>query len=235
MLCYHKIGQPPRGTRLRSLYVTPALFRKQMLELKEAGLHTVTLDAVAAGVAGSGAVVISFDDGYRSVMEHALPVLDETGFNAVQFLVEGEVGGRNEWDVREGEVEAPLMDESEVREWLKAGHAIGAHTVTHPRLKHLSMDEAREEIFRSKESLEDRFGVPVRHFCYPYGSFNRETVQLVREAGFATACTLRPGLIIRDTPRHELCRLSVHAPPRNFRYFLRGLVGMPHLRLGFQA
>ncbi len=61
------------------------------------------------------------------------------------------------------------MDERQIRDWLAAGHEIGAHTLTHPALAELPPERARAEIFDSRKLLEDRFGVPVRHFCYPYG------------------------------------------------------------------
>ena len=63
--------------------------------------------------------------------------------------------------------------------------------MTHPRLTALPPECARAEIFDSKRALEDRFGIPIRHFCYPYGDYNRAVRDLVEEAGYATACTVQ--------------------------------------------
>ena len=99
------------------------------------------------------------------------------------------------------------MDEAQVRQWLGGGHEIGSHSITHRNLRHLSPAEAREEIFGSKKSLEDRFGLPVQHFCYPYGSWNQAVRDLVCEAGYRTACTVRFGVNGPSNSPYELRRI----------------------------
>jgi peptidoglycan/xylan/chitin deacetylase (PgdA/CDA1 family) len=69
---------------------------------------------------------------------------------------------------------------------------VGAHTVNHPVLAALSVEEQRYEILESKRFLEVVLGHPVIHFAYPYGSlvdYTPQTVALVREAGFEDACS----------------------------------------------
>src|SRR6516162_7713470 len=102
-------------------------------------------------------VVLSFDDGFRDVFDHALPVLQHNRFCGITFLVSDLLGKSNEWQLRMGDVKEPLMDAVQVREWLAAGQGIGSHTKTHPHLTQLSLADAREEITASKKSLEDRF------------------------------------------------------------------------------
>lgn len=70
---------------------------------------------------------------------------------------------------------------------LAAEFEIGAHTMTHPHLSQLDRDAARDEIVRSKETLEAILGQTVRSFCYPYGDHNEETKRIVRAAGFDRA------------------------------------------------
>jgi glycosyltransferase involved in cell wall biosynthesis len=70
---------------------------------------------------------------------------------------------------------------------LAAEFEIGAHTMTHPFLSRLDTDAARQDIVRSKETLEAIVGQPVRSFCYPYGDHNEETKRIVCEAGFDRA------------------------------------------------
>jgi len=86
---------------------------------------------------------------------------------------------------------------------------IGAHTVTHPMLAALPADSQREEIYRSKVSLEGILGYPVTSFSYPYGSRDDETVSLVREAGFACACSTRPGAVGHEADPLQLPRFQV--------------------------
>lgn len=74
---------------------------------------------------------------------------------------------------------------------LAEGFEIGAHTLTHPRLTQLDKSAASKEITDSKAYLEDVTGHEVNSFCYPYGLFNSEHVEIVRQAGFRYARTVQ--------------------------------------------
>jgi len=213
---YHKVGPRPAGTQKKALYVSPALFSRQIGELRKAGFNSATMDeACVTENREAPRIVITFDDGFANVLDHALKPLAENNFHAIQFLVPGLLGGRNEWDLPAGEVPEKIMDASQVREWMAAGHEIGAHTMTHPDLATLSLEDAREEISASKKSLEDTFGVPVEHFCYPYGSWNGQIRDLVAGAGFRTACTTKPDVNTSATNPFEISRwMARHASPR---------------------
>jgi peptidoglycan/xylan/chitin deacetylase (PgdA/CDA1 family) len=162
-------------------------------------------------------VWLTFDDGFADVFEHAFPILQELGCRGILFLVSSLLGQTNKWQQRAGDVIEPLMDAAQVRDWLAAGQQIGAHTQTHPRLTQLCPAAAREEILASKQSLEDRFGLAVAHFCYPYGDWNEPVRDLVMEAGYQSACTTRSGINGQDTPRFELMRLTARYPTRSLR------------------
>jgi peptidoglycan/xylan/chitin deacetylase (PgdA/CDA1 family) len=71
---------------------------------------------------------------------------------------------------------------------------IGAHTLTHPSLKHLGENEAGDEIEQSKRILEEKLGVEIQHFAYPFGGADncgQREFRLVKELGFKTAVTTR--------------------------------------------
>jgi peptidoglycan/xylan/chitin deacetylase (PgdA/CDA1 family) len=223
---YHKIDRRPWGAKWRSLYLSPARFARQMHELAEAGYTTARLsDPRPASGNAARKFVITFDDGYANVAHHAAPVLRQHGFSAIQFIVANRIGGVNTWDVAEGEVEAPLMDQLQIREWLAAGHEIGSHTLTHPRLTRTSDHHLREEIQASKYRLEDRFGVPVRHFCYPYGDYDERVLAMVYRAGYETASThLQSGVNLAATPPLEIRRIEARYPKRNARLILSRLL-----------
>ncbi|MBL8590485.1 MAG: polysaccharide deacetylase family protein [Methylobacteriaceae bacterium] len=92
--------------------------------------------------------------------------------------------------------------------------AIGAHTMTHPRLATLSVEAARREMAESADALAGRLGRPVRHFAYPVGdptSAGEREFALARDIGFATAVTTRPGMLFPDHARRmsALPRVSV--------------------------
>ena len=213
ILMYHKIGAPLAGSRLHDLYVSPRDFQRHLDEFAAGGGRTLAYgDAAAAIEAGETGYCLSFDDAFANVFDHALPILQARGLRAMLFVVAGLIGKTDEWDRAIGEPPQPLMDAAQIRAWLAAGHEIGAHTMNHPHLAEIPPAQARTEIFDSKARLEDEFGVPVRHFCYPYGNYDTRVRDLVAEAGYETACAAatnadtfgpnRPG-----TPRLELRRV----------------------------
>lgn len=220
ILTWHKLGPRPSGVRLKGLYVSAALFRRQLAELRQAGFETV---APGQPLAREGnprrEIVFTFDDGYVNVLRHGLAALAEHRFHAIQFLVTDRLGQTNDWDVAAGEKPEPLMDVVQVRDWLAAGHEIGAHTLTHPLLTHLPREQAREEIGACKRKLEDMFGRAVEHFCYPYGDWSPAVRDCVAEAGFRTACTTEGGINTPATPPFALKRFTARYPTRRLRAF----------------
>ena len=194
-----------------------------MRELMASQFTSVLLDAGELASERANRIILSFDDGYRNAFELAGPVLAEHGFKAIQYIVSGRIGGTNDWDAAKGIAPEPLMDETEIREWLAAGHQIGAHTVTHASLTSVPISAAREEITASKKALEDRFGIPIHHFCYPYGNLKPAIVAIVEEAGFQTACSTRFGVNAPKTPPLEMRRIIARYRTRSVRSVLRWL------------
>jgi peptidoglycan/xylan/chitin deacetylase (PgdA/CDA1 family) len=217
ILMYHKVGRRPFGARLKGLYVSPRLFERQLTELLEKGYQLVSIDAAGKNFGKPRQVVITFDDGFENVFENALPLLKAHSTPAIQFIVADLIGKRNEWDLREGEVEETLMSESQIREWISTGMQIGSHSLTHPRLSRLSVRDAREEISGSKKKLEDLFQLPIGHFCYPYGDCTPAVRDLVLEAGYATGCTTQPAINQERTDRFLLQRIMARYPSRGWK------------------
>lgn len=226
ILTYHKLGPRPRGVRLKGLYVSRSLFEVQLRELRSAGFATVVPRESTGSVPRSvQSVMITFDDGFENVLRHGLAPLQDAGFRAIQFLVADRIGGFNSWEQAEGESPERLMDESQVREWMAAGHMIGAHSCTHPHLTRLSPAAAREEIGASRRRLEDRFGVEILDFCYPYGDCNPAVRDCVGEAGFKTAYTTRTGLSFPSTDPLLRPRFTARYASRNWAWIRRLLLG----------
>ena len=211
ILMYHQIQRPPLRGHNRGLCVSPGLFRAQIRELASAGYSSASLDDLPLKD-DARRIVVTFDDGFLNTLENALPVLQQHRWSAIQFLVADRQ--TNAWDVPPGGKPAPLMNDDHVREWLAAGQEIGAHTLTHPHLTQIPPTQAREEIFSSKKSLEDRFQIPVRHFCYPYGDQDDEIRELVQAAGYHTACSTISGFNTNQTDPFLLRRhMARHKKP----------------------
>ncbi len=224
ILLYHKIADPPPGARVPGQYVSPGLFRKHLAYLASEGYHSVSLLALADRGRSLPArpLVITFDDGYRCLHQHALPALREHGFTATVFLVVDGIGSVNTWEIAAGDVEEPMLGLADIREMQSDGIEFGSHTLAHPHLTALSAEQAEREIGQSRLRLEDLLAAPCRSFAYPYGDWNSEVRSLVGDAGYLVACTTRRAAARPDGDLLALPRINIrryNVLPR-FRYKL---------------
>ena len=111
----------------------------------------------------------------------------------------------------------------EILEMSNNGVSFGAHTVTHPILTNVSLEEAKNEITISKKVIEENLRIPCTLFAYPSGRFSKEIVRIVREAGFTCAVTTIPRWIINNAELFLLGRLSAGPNYCSLKYNLSGL------------
>ena len=109
---------------------------------------------------------------------------------------------------------------------------IGAHTVSHRALSKLGADEAGDELARSRDTLEERLGVDVRHACYPFGDRDSAAARefaMASDLGFATATTTRKGVVVADhrDHLHALPRISLNGDFQEARHVEALLSGLP--------
>jgi peptidoglycan/xylan/chitin deacetylase (PgdA/CDA1 family) len=214
ILAYHDVSPDPHPA-FRRYSVTALEFERQMRWLAEAGYTALDLDSLREARQGgrslpSRAVVITFDDGLRTCVEHAVPVLAECGLTAVFYLVADFVGTTSRWMREDPGVDLPLFGWDEAHELLEGGHQIGAHTASHPRLTALADDSCRAELAGARERLERELGTPVAHLAYPFGAWDLRVRELAAAAGYETACSTRPGLSPADDDLLALHRVTVY-------------------------
>ncbi|HWC60709.1 MAG TPA: polysaccharide deacetylase family protein [Verrucomicrobiae bacterium] len=227
---YHKIGAPPKNCRDPFLYVKVEELDRQLTALREIGFRPAHLGGISSpGNSLAGNFVITFDDGFLNVLDLGLELLARHQIPAIQFIVSDFVGKQNEWDIAKGDSAEPLMDAAQIKQWLAAGHEIGSHSATHRNLRQLNAAEAREEICGSKKALEDKFGVEIRHFCYPFGGWTPAARDLVAQAGYQTACTVEFGVVEAKADPFTLRRiipLSRADLTRKIVHRLAGKIGL---------
>ena len=221
ILMYHSIQTVTKSTVMRSLHVSPKRFRLQMLLLKIMGYKGLSLRELRPYLEGkrTGKVVgISFDDGYQNNLINAAPILKKYNFSATCYLVSQRIGTSNTWDLDKNITQRPLMNQSEIKEWLNLGLDIGAHTQTHPLLDELTEKQSQEEIFNCKADLEQIFKVPIQDFCYPFGRFNEPLVSMIKEAGYITATSMNRGRAKPQSNKLTLPRIPIthHTLPHLF-------------------
>jgi peptidoglycan/xylan/chitin deacetylase (PgdA/CDA1 family) len=208
VLMYHQVGEHRPGSALNKLRVKEGDFRWQLDALLRRGYRGVALrELLDAPSVRERRAVLTFDDGYRGVLQRALPTLLSHGFSATVFAVADKTGGVNDWDPETpGE---PLLSADEIRALHAAGIEIGSHGATHRALTGLSGDELHREVAGSKDTLERITGAPVTSFCYPYGDFDDHVFEAVRAAGYRAACVIRGDLLPDLSDPFRIKRISV--------------------------
>ncbi len=231
VLMYHKVNDVAGN----SVTVPVSLFDEQMAQLGELGYRPVPLDAVidhfTRGVPlPDGAVLITFDDGYRDNLLNAAPILRRYGYPAVLFVPIGYLGTRrplphDEHLAARGVVN-PTLDWSELAELEDAGIRVESHGIGHRPLADLEVDEAAREITLSKLRLEEALARPVRAFAYVKGSeahYRLVHLSLLRQAGYEIAFTSVSGANGPSTDPLQVHRYNVEPyPSRTFELVLSG-------------
>jgi peptidoglycan/xylan/chitin deacetylase (PgdA/CDA1 family) len=227
ILYYHRISDDRDP-----LAVTRDDFKRQMEALAESGQRVVDLYEIddLEIAPDESAIALTFDDGYRDVLEHGLPVLREHGFPSTTFVVPGVIAGECVFDWYVPGPAPPVAGWDELRAEEAAGLTrFEPHTISHPVLTGLAREDARREILESKLAVEHELGRPARLFCYPGGFYSPREVKLVGECGLRAAVTCEFGANTAPFDHNELHRTIVERsdPLWLFRARLAGATDTP--------
>ena len=210
ILTYHSIDDSG------SVLSTPThKFRDQMQILQDRRFNIISLKNLINLIRNkqplsSKTVVITFDDGYKNFYLTAYPILKEFGFSATVFLVPGYIGKTSKWNTTlRGMTVLDLLEWSQIKEMANKGIDFGAHSMTHKALAKLSLEEARQEIIKSKLVIEEHINHDVTIFCYPYGITNSQVKEIV-QAEFQGACGTYMGFVGIDSDIYELPRIDMY-------------------------
>jgi len=210
IVTYHNIAESASPVT-----VTPRQFATDLEALAAAGFTWASLDDCAAWLAGTMALpprtaIVTFDDGYASVVPAALPLLQRLRVPAAVFVIAGRIGGDNQWPGQWPSIgRAPLLDGGALRELTAAGVTLGCHSLTHPRLTSLDDAAAATEISEAADRLEHVAQVAIRHFAYPYGLRGAREIAAARRR-YRTGVNASCGLIDRRSDPLDLPRFDAH-------------------------
>ncbi|MBN2516428.1 MAG: polysaccharide deacetylase family protein [Deltaproteobacteria bacterium] len=191
ILTYHRFSD-----KCNSPLCMPAnVFEKQMKYLKEKDYHVVTPEELLAFLEyrqglPRKSVLISMDDGYRSVYSIAYPILKKYGFTATIFIYTSFVG-----------VSGMAVTWDQLKKLKEEGFTIGSHTVFHTDLTKKKEGETeneflarvKRELFDSKKIIDKKLGQDTFIFAYPFGHYDQPTIRLAREAGYKIAMSVNRG------------------------------------------
>jgi peptidoglycan/xylan/chitin deacetylase (PgdA/CDA1 family) len=227
VLMYHSIADKDEAG-IHSYYRTctsPAVFADHMSFLKATGYTTIGLPELVARLEEPAdccrLVAITFDDGYHDFYRNALPVLHDLDFKATVFLATDFIGHGTSTSasppVRRQLHGKDCMTWNEVREARRNGISFGSHTMTHPQLRDLSMDEVAEQITFSKQLIEQELGCAVESFAYPYAfpETDKRFVARLRayltQAGYLCGVCTSIGRVNRASDRLVMKRLPINS------------------------
>lgn len=211
VLAYHAI-EDVEDAVVGPWCVGPELFERQLEALSDAGFTWIGLPDLLGFLDGAPlpprAVLLTFDDGYASLLEHATPVLERHGIPALVLLVSDQVGGWNEWDTARGAAKLPLLTVAQLQEMTRRGWALGAHSRTHAHLTRTDAATLHDELDAPLTDLAAA-GLPVQPVvAYPHGEHDARVRAAARRAGYAAAFALE-GRTLSARSRLALPRIEV--------------------------
>jgi len=199
--------------------VQRARFAKQMDQLLSYAKPIAANEATTLQP-GTHHVAVTFDDGFKNFYECALPELVKRGIPATMFVITDVIGKTFGPDGYAEEV----MSLEQIRALPESLVTIGSHTLTHPLLPSINLDQAKREIALSRAKLEEQLHRRIVLFSFPYGGFNQKLVEMCHEAGYQRIFSTLPHFAFREPHEFVTGRVPVDPTdwPLEFRLKLAG-------------
>jgi peptidoglycan/xylan/chitin deacetylase (PgdA/CDA1 family) len=191
ILTYHRFAEDCSSP----LCMPKKTFERQMRYLKENGYHVITAEDLVAFLEyrqglPKNSVLITMDDGYRSVYNIAYPILNKYGFKATLFIYTDFVG-----------VSKMAITWNQLKEMQANGFAIGSHTIYHSDLTSPKEGESeqehvariKKELNGSKKIIDQKLSQNTSFLAYPFGYYDQRSIQMAKEAGYKLAMSVKRG------------------------------------------
>ncbi|NEN81952.1 polysaccharide deacetylase family protein [Paenibacillus elgii] len=226
VLAYHHLD----NTDQSNVTITPELFRKQISFLKEKGYHFLTLSEFREFMNGKDvprqSVLVTFDDGYESFYTYGYPVLKELGIPAVNFVVTKDLAdpkapaltALSEEQIRQ------MASETDFIDFQCHSHDLHQKVDGNPLLTSLLHTEGRIEtvaeygdrILKDTRACASRLHAlhlqEVDMYAYPYGMYDQQASDLVRQAGIRYAFTVKSGMVTQKDDVMQIPRINAGNP-----------------------
>lgn len=180
ILLYHHVSSDKADSRYN---IDPVKFEQQMQWLYDNGYQTITITGLVNLIYNGGEiplrpVVITFDDGNLNNFVNAYPIMKKFGFVGTFYVVQRYVDSDD-----------TMVSTDQLQELIQNGWEIGSHSKTH---EHLTLEgvDLVEEIRMSKLNLEEKLGVTIHSFAYPFGEINEDVIRLTSSYGYSSGVGL---------------------------------------------
>lgn len=192
ILVYHKIGKMDivpvsnKHKPYKAFNVQEDVFAEQIKFIKEGGYTPLTIQDLIKDEQDKNLplkpIAITFDDGWRSQYDNALPVLIKNNIPATFYIYTGVIGSN------------AYMTWEDLHNLVNLKMEIGDHTKSHPHLTKIDTNKLNEELLDSKHVLEKNLHVNVTDFAYPYGNYNQSIMNELKKDGYVSARTSNKGI-----------------------------------------
>jgi len=202
MYHYVEYNQSEEDFLRDQINIEPHIFEQQILTLKKAGYTFITPNDLSdilklqPDLSESKYAMLTFDDGYSDFYTDVFPLLVKHDVKAVVFIVPYYLDKQNymfSWQVKEV-VSSGLVE-------------LGAHTLRHKYLLGIPIETVQAEVGPCKNWIEEKFGVEVTSFAYPYGVYDDAIVKVVQEAGYETAFGTDLGIEVSNDNKYTIKRI----------------------------
>ena len=210
VLGYHDFSSTKDATEM---LISTGKFRRQMQAIKDLGLNVISLEDFTAWKRGEKtiedrSVLITIDDGWKSIYTDAFPILKEMGFPFTVFLYTNYINGGSN-----------ALTTSMIKEMQNHGCAIGSHSVSHPYPAAVKSERAKgeatfksylqKEMGQSRKTLQKQFGSNISCYAYPGGFVTGEMLPIASEQGYECLFTVLPGKTTRSTSNFTIPRYII--------------------------
>ncbi|NCB38089.1 MAG: polysaccharide deacetylase family protein [Erysipelotrichia bacterium] len=221
--CYHQVEPSASG----KFSLTLEKFKNQLDYLKKRNYKSLNSEELLAAISTSSAtienqVVITFDDGFKTVYDYAFPAMQEAGFKGIVCVYPSFIGSRL------------AMTWQQLKELIKAGWSVECHSMSHTNLSSLHEDPAREkaflqhEIVAARQIIESKLGNRVKLMVWPYGVYTQNTIQTIKDADFAGAMTVDGGANYKGISPYMIKRQVIYNTDDMDKFLMRfGMAALP--------
>lgn len=227
VIAYHHIDDHTQG----DVTITTARFRGQLTDLLQRGYHFISLqqfrDFMAGGQVPTNAVLVTFDDGYRSFYTNAYPILKELNIPAVNFVITKDLEHPDQSLI-------PSLSRDQIRFMTREMKDIDAQCHSdslHDRApdggplltSRLPKDGGSENLPQFEQritddtkacvnKLKELYDRPVDAYAYPFGYYDEQSITLLRKSGIRYGFTTASGLTGRDADPMQIPRINAGSP-----------------------
>lgn len=200
ILMFHYIENIPANTKDQPLYLlsfSPKKFEEYLLFFRQNNIETLTFWDLKDILEGKRempkkAVMLTFDDGYKNHYTEAFRLLKKYNMKGVFFIIP-----------HKSDTNIEYVNWAQIKEMAENGQEIGSHTVTHPNLSSLSLEQIKNELELSKQTIEEKIGKPVISLCYPSGKYDDRVLKIAKEK-YLFARTTSSGKTFSFHNRYEI-------------------------------